>query len=195
MKTFKILCLILAAFCITFSEVSAQEGVRSEGQAIGVGSNLVIQVYQEPDLTGIYRVSEEGVVHFPLVEEVQAEGLTLTEFRTALIYKLQKFIVKPHVSIKFEEEMEVVEDTILILGKVRSQGAQEAPLGGSTLLNIIARAGGLVATADPGRVSVVRVRDGNKTTHYYNLRDILNGRKDDPEVKRGDIIYVPESFF
>jgi len=182
------MCLIVNAESVSAEYVATR---------IEAGSHLLIQVYQEPDLTGTYEVSEEGMVYFPLVEEIRAEGLTLEEFRLNLIQELKRFIVNPHITVQYEEEVQdlAAATAVLVLGNVRNQGAQEVPPNGTTLLRVIARSGGFSQLADPGRVSVVSVGNGERTTRYYNVHDILRGRKEDPMVNRGDIVFVPESFF
>jgi len=78
---------------------------------------------------------------------------------------------------------------------VKQQGAQEVPPDGTTLLHVLALSGGFSDVANPGRVHVVSMSDGKKITRYVNVGDILTGRREDLVVHRGDVVFVPESFF
>ena len=176
----------------------AEDNPEGEVQKIVSGSNLLVQVYQEPDLSGKYVVSEEGILYFPLIEKIQADGLTLDQLRTKLVQELKRFIVNPHVTVQLSEEKGGVSSqrtTVLIFGEVRQQGAQEVPPDGTTLLHVLALSGGFSDVANPGRVHVVSMSDGKKITRYVNVGDILTGRREDLVVHRGDVVFVPESFF
>lgn len=165
--------------------------------AIRSGSMLSVDVFKEKDLSGQYRVGETGKIIFPLIGEIQAADMTIEEFRLALVDSLKKFIKDPMVSVDFvrENQAETNGDVVLVLGQVRTQGAQVMTPEGSSLLKSIAQAGGFSPIANPRAVKVVSHHDGGRKTTVYNLYDVLEARIDDPAIYPGDVVYVGESAF
>lgn len=85
-------------------------------------------------------------------------------------------------------------NTVAILGEVKMAGMYEVTPG-FTLMKLIARAGGFTPLAASGKVRVVREESGQKKIFVYNAGAIIGGSEDDPAVKPGDMVFVPESFF
>jgi polysaccharide export outer membrane protein len=87
--------------------------------------------------------------------------------------------------------------SISVLGAVRSPGVYKLPMGdGASILNAIARAGGLDDRASKGGVQIKR-RDpsGEETILKVDLGDILSGKDPDVILQEGDVVVVKESFF
>ncbi len=171
-------------------------------RVISTGDLLAIDVFNEKNLTGQYRVNETGKIIFPMIGEAQAAGLSMESFRVALTEGLKKFIKDPLVRIDHVEEainsngsQAADANTVIVLGQVKSQGLQALNPEGSTLLQAIAQAGGFGVSANPRAVKVVSYATGTRQTKVYNLFDVLEGRAEDPAISRGDSIYVPESLF
>jgi polysaccharide biosynthesis/export protein len=83
---------------------------------------------------------------------------------------------------------------VAVLGQVKKTGIYEAT-DGLTLVRVITKAGGFSGTAQKNKVRVVRLEDGKRSVYIYNSNQIIAGRQEDPSVKAGDMIYVPESLF
>ena len=86
---------------------------------------------------------------------------------------------------------------VSILGAVRSPGVYKVPMGdGASILNAIARAGGLDDRASKGGVQIKR-RDatGGEAILKVDLGDILSGKDPDVILQEGDVVVVKESFF
>jgi len=86
---------------------------------------------------------------------------------------------------------------VYVLGQVRKPGPVEIPYGSAlTLLTAVAKAGGI---SENGKKSGIQIRHkdetGKITVVKVNLKDILSGKKPDVELKAGDVIEVPQSFF
>ncbi len=87
--------------------------------------------------------------------------------------------------------------SVSILGAVRSPGVYKLPMGdGASILNAIARAGGLDDRASKGGVQIKR-RDptGGESILKVDLGDILSGKDPDVILQEGDVVVVKESFF
>lgn len=87
---------------------------------------------------------------------------------------------------------------IFVFGAVRNPGALQVKMSKKiTLLQAIAQAGGTAEGASKSGILIKRKdnKTGKETKIKVNLKDILNGKKPDIELKEGDVVYVPESIF
>jgi polysaccharide export outer membrane protein len=161
---------------------------QDEFYVIGPGDSLEIIVWKEPALSGPVKVRPDGYVTLPLVNEVQAVGLTTGKLRKVLEEKYREYVSSPFVTIRV---MTITSGEIFLIGEVTKPGAYPAT-GSDTVLQLLTRAGGLTIFADRRNVKVVR-RDGNKVTEYlvdYNA--IVQGDlKQDILLRPGDRIIVP----
>ncbi|MFH1201771.1 MAG: polysaccharide biosynthesis/export family protein [Candidatus Omnitrophota bacterium] len=115
-------------------EKAKEKGPENE-YTISTGDVLDISVWQWPDLAKIVIVRPDGKISFPLVDDIYAEGLTLTELDGILTEKLKEFIKSPEVSVMVQEfgkrrvGFEKVEDLSKEL-MVRPDGKISLPLLG-----------------------------------------------------------------
>lgn len=84
---------------------------------------------------------------------------------------------------------------ITCLGEFKSPGVVEFPDDENvTLLNLIARTGGLSERASRGKIRVKRKnQDGGEVEVFYNYSRIVSGKDPDPELETGDVVIVKES--
>lgn len=85
-------------------------------------------------------------------------------------------------------------NSVAILGEVRKAGMYEVTKG-ITLMRLIAKAGGFTPLAATSKVRIVREENGRKNVYVYNAGDIISGLAEDPALKPGDMIFIPETFF
>ena len=155
------------------------------------GDRVEIVVYREQDLSGIYEIDPTGKLTFPLIGEMKVAGLEIETLREMLISHLKKYLVDPQVSIA---RSEATIKSISVLGQVTKPGVYDyAP--GLTLMRLISAAGGFSEFANKKKIKIVRLVHGEKKVMAVNSLDIINGRKEDPHIESGDIIFVPESVF
>jgi len=173
-------------------EGTENPGVESSDYLISPHDVLDISVLGEEDLSQIVRVSEKGVISFPLLGEIQAAGFTSIELERELEVKLEKdYLVAPSVNISIKEYR-----TISVLGQVKKPGSYEIK-GRLTVTQAIAMAGGLTNIASANGTTVIRKQAGGETIIAVPLKDILGDgdlSRDIP-LKPRDLIWVPESFF
>jgi len=159
-----------------------------EFYVIGPGDVLGVVIWKEPSISGPVKVRPDGLITVPLINEVQASGLTTAELRKTLKKKYEEFINDPFVTIRVEQ---IRSSEIFLIGEVNSPGAYPA-VGNDTVLQLLTRAGGLTVFADRDDIRVVR-RNGRKVTEYvvdYNA--IIEGDlKQDILLRPGDRIIVP----
>jgi len=155
---------------------------------IGAGDSIGVNVWKEPSLSGSVRVRPDGYVTLPLINEVQVVGLTTAQLRKLLEEKYKEFTTDPFVTIRVEG---ISSTEIFLVGEVGRSGA--FPLtGNETILQVLARVGGLGVFADRSNIRVIR-REGDKITQYIVDYDaILKGDlKQDILLRPGDRIIVP----
>jgi len=86
--------------------------------------------------------------------------------------------------------------TVTILGAVKNPGVYQIPTEGITLSRAVALGAGLTKFASPnGTVVTRRALNGRDKSYQLALKEILAGRRNDPSVRAGDIVFVPESIF
>jgi polysaccharide export outer membrane protein len=120
---------------------------------------LSIKVFDEPGLTGVYNVDSDGAITFPFIQRVVVGGKSVREIE-ALLTKLlaPDYVRQPQVSVEISKFRE---RSIFVLGEVRSPGKYSIE-GQVTLLEVIAKAGSLTATAG-NMIIVQRYKDGIPT--------------------------------
>ncbi len=159
-----------------------------EFYVIGPGDSLEIVLWKEPTLSGPVKVRPDGYITLPLVNEVQASGMTTGNLRKVLEEKYQQFVDSPFVSIRVAN---ITSTEIFLIGEVVKPGAYPAS-GNDTVLQILTRAGGLTIFAALHDIRVIR-RDGDKLTEYTVDYDaIVRGDlRQDIVLRPGDRIIVP----
>jgi len=159
---------------------------------LGAGDVLEVSVYGEEDLTKEVRVSEGGLITYPLLGQVSVGGLTARKVENLLTDQLgARFLVNPQVNVFVKTFSKV-----FIYGEVEKPGPY--PLEGNmTVLEAITMAQGLTDVANPKKVRVIRSRGRKKETIRINLNEITQkGRKEnDIVLEPDDVIVVPKSFF
>jgi polysaccharide export outer membrane protein len=161
----------------------------SKEYLIGPEDVLDVQVWKNcPDLCRVMPVRPDGKVSMPLVNDVQAAGLTPMELRRQLTEHLSEFVPSPEVSVIVREVHNV---KVAVVGAVKVPGDYELK-SPATVLELIARAQGLTEFANRDRVVVLR-QNGDTTTRIpFNYRKVAEGHdQDNFYVRAGDVIVVP----
>jgi polysaccharide export outer membrane protein len=157
------------------------------GDAVGV------EVFGQPDMTTTVYVGKDGTIRVPLAGAVQVAGLTAVEAaqRVEQALKDGEYLKDPHVTIT------VVRSTsqqVSVLGEVRAPGQYEIS-GRTTLLDILARAGGL--TEDSANIAFILHPEsgGMISRHAVNVRALMDRDTTVPSqtLLGGDSILVPRA--
>lgn len=181
-----------------FAAEKKSEGTRekvSPEYIVGPQNVLQIDVYygRDMNLERKVRVSSEGKINFPLLGEVEVNGLTVNELERKLTDLLGKdYLVNPQVSVFIEEY-----STVSVIGQVNKPGTYQIK-GRLTVVEAISLAEGFTKIAAPNGVKILRANpDGTKTTINVKAGDIINGgrKEEDIQLQSEDIVTVPESFF
>jgi polysaccharide export outer membrane protein len=188
LRTAIALLFVLSISCGLFAE-------EEKAYRIGPENLLQIDVHYGKDglISQKVRVSSRNLITFPLVGEVNVEGLTVSELENKLYTLLEKdYLVNPQVSVVIEEY-----STVSVIGEVKKPGAY--PIKGKlTVVEAVSLAEGFTKIASPNRAKIVRtLDDGTKKEIPVRLSDIINGKKQKNNIylQAGDVVVVPESLF
>jgi polysaccharide biosynthesis/export protein len=160
------------------------------GYMIGVDDVLSILFWRDKDLSAPeITVRPDGKVTLPLLNDVQAAGLTPEQLRDAVLDAARKYVEDPNPTVIVKE---IKSRKVFITGQVEKPGPY--PLNGSvTVLQLIATAGGLRDFADGKNISVMRMRPGAQAVFEFNYQDLLKKKnlRQNIELEPGDTVVVP----
>jgi len=157
---------------------------------IGAGDILEITIWKEPDLSRAeVLVRTDGKISFPLLNDVQAAGLTPLEMKRNMEVGLKEFISNPFVTITVRSPES---QKIYILGEVLNTG--EYPLTKNlTVLQAFALAGGFTEWASKKEIILMRNEGGKEKIYRINYKNIIKGKdlSQNIKLKADDTIIVP----
>ena len=166
---------------------AATPGVPSD-YIIGADDTLRISVWKEPDMSVMLPVRPDGKISMPLLDDVQAAGMTPMQLGTSIREKLKKYIADPRVTVVVTA---MNSQRIYVLGEVVHTGAMPL-LPNMTVLQALSSAG-FTQFANLKAVYLLRVQDGKQTKLPFNYKDAIKGRGNQQNItlKPGDTIVVP----
>jgi len=157
---------------------------------ISAGDILEITTWKEPDLSRQeILVRTDGKISFPLLNDVQAAGLTPLEMKRNMEAGLKDFISSPFVTVHVRNPES---QKIYILGEVQNTG--EYPLTKNlTVLQAFALAGGFTEWASKKEIILLRNEGGKDKIYRINYKEITKGKDFSYNIrlKADDTIIVP----
>jgi polysaccharide export outer membrane protein len=169
--------------------VASASDPASKSYKVGPRDVLEVTVFQAPELSKTFQVSERGTINFPLVGEIDAGGRTAREIELDLHKKLgAKYLQNPQISVFVKDHFS---QRITIEGAVKKPGVFPIA-GGGTLLQALAEAQGFDDTASHV-VLLFRQDNGRRLAAKYDVSSIRDGSAEDPQLEAGDVIVVPNS--
>lgn len=154
---------------------------------IGEQDVLVITVWREPELSATVMVRPDGKITLPLVNDVTASGLTTDELKSLLMEKLQPFLNVPQVTVAVRE---INSRKVFVIGQVAREGSYRIN-SNSTVLQVIAEAGGLRDFANRKGIYVLRQQNGKQVRMGFDYNKVIRGKDDNIQLRPGDTIVVP----
>jgi polysaccharide biosynthesis/export protein len=125
---------------------------------------LRVSVWSQQQLSGDYTVRNDGSITIPLVGDVAVRGLALPGVAEMLTRKLDGLVVDPKVAVAL---VNVRPSVVSVLGEVKTPG--QYPLDPrATVLEVLAKAGGLTPFADPDSIYVIR-RDAGSVRVRFSM--------------------------
>ena len=157
---------------------------------IGVGDILEIITWKEPDFTrDNIMVRLDGKITFPLLDDIQAAGLTPIQLKNNIQTKLADFLASPTVTVNIANP---ASRKYYVLGEVAHTG--EFPLLKKlTVLQAFALAGGFTEWASKKEIILLRHENGKEKIMRINYKDIINGDNlsQNAVITADDTIIVP----
>lgn len=155
---------------------------------IGPEDVLHIAVWKESDLTATLPVRPDGKISLPLLNDVQAAGLTPMQLADSLTEKLKKYVASPRVTVVVTA---INSKRVYLVGEVGHTGAVPM-LPNMTVLQALSSAG-MTQFANAKKIYVMRVQDGKQLKLPVNYRKLVKGEQMDQNylLQPGDTIVVP----
>jgi polysaccharide export outer membrane protein len=155
---------------------------------IGADDLLRITVWKEPDMNVSLPVRPDGKISLPLLDDVQAAGMTPMQLAASIKDKLKKYISDPRVTVVVTE---MVSQRIYVLGEVTHSGVMPL-LPHMTMLQALSSAG-FTQFSNLKAIYLLRTQDGQQTKIPFNYKNAIKatGTQQNIVLRPGDTIVVP----
>lgn len=186
-----------AAPAATAAPVTAGDPFIREDYHLAARDQVQFQIFEEPDLLTLQRVSASGEIAVPMLGSVKVAGLTLREAEQNLNsqYVEKGFYVKPQVTLSL---LAYAPRNVSVLGQVNKPDQIEFPVERETLgiVQAITLAGGFTRVAKTDSVHVIRSVNGKEEQYNVNVTGYLDSKTTEEfKLQPGDVVYVPERVF
>lgn len=182
--------LLLCLGAVFAAGVSAQSRPGVPEYRLGDGDIIRIVVFQNPDLTLETRVTENGMITFPLIGVVKVGGLTLAAAEAEIAARLKSgnFIQQPQVNLQLIRNQG---NQVSVIGHVGKPGRYPLETFSTRLTEMIAIAGG-IGPAGSDVAIVTGIRDGKSFRREIDVVGLLldNRPENDIVMAGGDLVYL-----
>lgn len=159
------------------------------GYVIGTDDVLSIVYWKDKEMSADAKVRPDGRIALPLINEVQAAGLTPEQLHQKLTEESKKYMEDANITVVVRE---INSRKAFITGEVNKPGPY--PLTSPvTVMQLISLAGGLREYADSKNITIMRNDGGKQVALKFNYKDVASGKnlKQNIELKPGDTVVVP----
>lgn len=185
-----LILMALIGLCQAQAQPAAPGQPNKNDYVLGAGDVIKVTVFQSPDLSIEARVSESGMVTFPLLGPVRLGGLTIGQAEKRLADGLREgnFLKAPQVSILVTQ---LRGNQASVLGQVNRPGRYPLELADTRLTDLLAMAGG-ISTTGSDVLTVVGTRSGKPFRAQVDFPTIFAGRNpaQDIIIQNDDVVYV-----
>ena len=158
---------------------------------IGAEDKLSVRFWRDKDMSTDVVVRPDGKITLPLLNEIVAAGLTPAQLRDRLTEESKKYIEDPNLSVVV---LEINSRRVFITGEVGKPGSYSL-VAPTTVLQLIAMAGGLKDFADSDNILIISNEKGRPIRYRFSYKAIASKKKTsldaNIELKAGDTIIVP----
>jgi polysaccharide export outer membrane protein len=156
---------------------------------IGPEDILAIVFWREKDLSAEVAVRPDGRISLPLINDIEAVGLTPEQLRERVTEAAGKLLEDPNVTVIVKE---IRSRKVFITGQVGKPGPYPltAP---TTVMQLITMAGGVLEYANDKNISILRTENGKQVGIRFNYDEVKKGKKLEQNIllKPGDTVIVP----
>src|SRR6476469_9776300 len=159
------------------------------GYIIGTEDSLSINFWREKEMSADVVVRPDGKISLPLLNDIQAAGLTPDQLREQLVKAATKFVADANATVVVKD---IKSRNVYTTGQVAKPSTY--PLNGDmNVLQLIALAGGLLEYADSKNIVIMRQEHGTTQYYKFNYKDVVKQKdvKQNVVLKPGDTIIVP----
>ena len=163
--------------------------VLTSGYTIGPGDLLDVTVWNNAGISRTVPVRPDGKISLPLLDDVQAAGLTPKQLKDDLTRRLAKYISSPEVSVIVREIHSL---QVAVIGEVNKPGRYDLKSRAS-ILEAIALAGGFSPYATRSKMVILRVEGSTIKRIPCNYNKVVAAEVE-PEsffLQPGDTLVVP----
>jgi polysaccharide export outer membrane protein len=170
-------------------EAQAEVAADSDRYVIGAEDVLYIHIWREETLTKTVNVRMDGRISMPLVDDIQAAGITPLRLKELLTQRFKEFIENPNITVMV---MEANSFRVYISGEVKNPGVYRLRTE-TSIVQFIPMAGGFTEWARRNKIIIVRKENGREKRMKVNYKKIVQGGDLDSNVmlRPGDTIIVP----
>lgn len=156
---------------------------------IGAQDVVDISVWKEAELSHSVPVRPDGKISLPLLNDVQAAGLTPQQLSAEITTGLKKYITDPQVTVIITT---INSQRIYILGEVNHAGAYPL-LPNMTALEALSSGGGFTPFASVKKIYILRMEDGKQVKYPLNYKEVIAGKapQENITLRAGDTVVVP----
>jgi len=156
---------------------------------IGPGDVLEISVWKNEALTKKVTVLPDGIISYPLIGEIRAEGKTVVKLRNEIISKIKRFVPDPDILVAV---LQVNSVFVYVIGRVNRPGRLVLN-SNINVMQALAMAGGLNKFADQNNIKIHRKTNGHTQILSFHYDDVFSGEllHENIMLNRGDVIVVP----
>lgn len=179
-------------FFLLFPAVSARAAEVAPADSayrLGPEDLLHISVWRDESLTQEVVVRPDGMISFPLVGDVQAEGRSVDELRAELVRRLAPFFPDPTLTVAL---LKINSGKIYVVGRVNRPG--EYLVGRPVdVMQALSLAGGLTPYAAENKIRILRRENGEQRTYLFRFGEVKKGEALEQNIllQRGDVVIVP----
>lgn len=171
------------------AETTAPPLVTDPKYIIGQGDVLDISVWKDEALTRTVVVLPDGMIAFPLIGELKAEGKTVAALKQEMETLLARYVSDLVLNVEVRQSNSML---VYIIGRVNNPGRQVLN-SRITVLQALAMAGGPNPFAKKNNIRVFRQEGAATNSYRFRYDDVVQGEhlEDNIVLQRGDVIVVP----
>lgn len=171
------------------ADIARPAEVVPSGYIVGDSDIIRVNVWKEPEVSQTVVVRTDGNISLPLINEVKVSGMTPLQIQDMVAEKLKNFLNNPQVTVTV---IEIHSKRAFITGEVARPGTYSLNAQ-TTVLQLIAQAGGFTPFAKKDSIVVLRTEDGRQSRLKFSYKEVVQGKKTEQNVALhpGDTVVVP----
>ena len=159
------------------------------GYIVGDSDVIRVNVWKEPEVSQTVVVRTDGNISLPLINEVKVSGMSPLQIQDLVAEKLKGFLNNPQVTVTV---IEIRSKRAFITGEVSRPGTYSLNAQ-TTVLQLIAQAGGFTPFAKTDSIVILRTEDGRQSRLKFKYKEVVQGKKTEQNIALhpGDTVVVP----